>query len=236
MEPIAEKIKNLDGGRILDVATSHGDFLRVLAKSFKSYGEAIGIDVAEDRIEAARNHADDDLTYEVMSATDIAFDSDSFDTVSMRHSLHHLRDIDKSLSEAVRVLKPGGLFILGEVLYVPEQEKENSWAHFHRWLAKADQARGQDHFETLPRERVMAHVEKLGLSTIIETFDHLTVYDAEEQVEVVGHIKQRIEPIIAELEKIGGLDEHIAEGRKIIARYEKLGITNEPELYVLARK
>ena len=42
----------------------------------------------------------------------IPFDSDHFDVVSSFNSLDHVEDVRQSLQEIVRVLKPGGLFLL----------------------------------------------------------------------------------------------------------------------------
>ena len=61
MDPIVEKLKPLSGGKILDVATAYGDFLRLMTESFKDYTEAIGIDLAEDRIVSAKEKSPDNL-------------------------------------------------------------------------------------------------------------------------------------------------------------------------------
>ena len=46
------------------------------------------------------------------TAEALPFDDNSFDMAMMGESLHHFRDVDEALTEAVRVLKNGGrLFI-----------------------------------------------------------------------------------------------------------------------------
>lgn len=46
-------------------------------------------------------------------AENLPFKDDSFDSVFMVASLHHLPDPEKALVEARRVLKPGGIFVMG---------------------------------------------------------------------------------------------------------------------------
>ena len=143
MDPLIARISELDGGRILDVATGTGGFLKTLGDSFKSYETGVGIDPASDRIETAAKDADARLTFRVMDAETMAFEDGSFDTVALRHSLHHLRNADKVLGEMQRVLKPGGLMIIGEVIQDPSVEQPNSQRHLHHWWGRVDQTRGE---------------------------------------------------------------------------------------------
>jgi len=50
-----------------------------------------------------------------MNAERMDFANESFDTVSISASLHHLPNIQQVLAEISRVLKPGGNFILAEM-------------------------------------------------------------------------------------------------------------------------
>ena len=48
-----------------------------------------------------------------MNAENLQFEDESFDTVCIPHSLHHLASINKVLAEMKRVLKKYGNFISG---------------------------------------------------------------------------------------------------------------------------
>ena len=63
---------------------------------------------------------------QLMDARELLFNDASFDTVLARMVLHHITEgIDKALSECYRVLKPGGLIVVGEALPPPEEERKD---------------------------------------------------------------------------------------------------------------
>ena len=47
-------LSGIDGGKVLDIATYEGHFVRILKENLKSYSEIVGIDVNEQAIETAR--------------------------------------------------------------------------------------------------------------------------------------------------------------------------------------
>jgi ribosomal protein L11 methylase PrmA len=51
---IAEKLKQISGGKILDVGTGNGNSILSLISFLKSYDSAIGIDIDEKEIQKAR--------------------------------------------------------------------------------------------------------------------------------------------------------------------------------------
>jgi SAM-dependent methyltransferase len=73
--------------------------------------EVIGIDISEKAIEKANADAQRrgyaNARYLAMNAEEMEFADKSFDVVFGRGILHHL-DLDKSLSDIARVLRPGG--------------------------------------------------------------------------------------------------------------------------------
>lgn len=235
MDPIIDKLKGVSGGKILDVATSQGGFLKLLTESFGDYTEAVGIDMAADRIETARNNAGDGLEFRVMDAGSIEFEDGYFDTVAIRHSLHHLKDVDTVLAEMKRVLKPGGLFIVCEVFQSPETLKENSQRHMHHWWAEVDRSMGVPHFDTFSREAVLQYVDKLNLGEK-EVFDHMDDYDEADSHEVVKQLISLSETTIQRLQANNGPRELIDKGMELIERFARLGFTDEQVVYIVGRK
>lgn len=59
-------------------------------------------------------------------AEDMPFDDNQFDIVYVRQAMHHAKDLDKFIFEAVRVLKPGGLLLTvrDHVIY---NEYDKNW-------------------------------------------------------------------------------------------------------------
>lgn len=98
--------------RVLDVGCGHGRSLTELAAR-ASKGHVVDADASELMVKIAtqRNrHLIAAARIEVVNATaeSMPFPDDSFDKVLCVHVLYFWRDLDRSLRETARVLKPGG--------------------------------------------------------------------------------------------------------------------------------
>ena len=235
MDPLQERLNDLNAGRILDVATGTGGFLKTLAAWFGDFSDGVGVDPKEDRIETAAQDADSRLQFKVMDAEQLVFKDDYFDTVAIRHSLHHLRNADRVLAEMMRVLKPGGLLIVGEVIQDPEMEKPNSQRHIHHWWGKVDRARGVPHFATFTKEKVVAMTRQLSLTDeqIIEYFEEST---EDEEAEFLKYMIDVSEKEIQKLREAGNQPELLAEGERLVDLYRREGYVDEKMVYVFGRK
>ncbi|MGY5875884.1 MAG: class I SAM-dependent methyltransferase, partial [Candidatus Thorarchaeota archaeon] len=119
---IQNRLQSMSGGRILDVGTQHGSFISTLMKSMRDYEEFVGIDILEENLEKAReSFSDGPVKFELMNAEELSFDDESFDTVSISFSLHHLENVRAVLGEMVRVLKPEGHLIIQEMFSDDDQ-------------------------------------------------------------------------------------------------------------------
>jgi len=77
-----------------------------------------GIDISDKSIEISEEHAKKlgaKITYKVMDAEDLDFPDNNFDVVFGGAILHHL-NLDKSIKEICRVVKPGGKAVFIEPL------------------------------------------------------------------------------------------------------------------------
>lgn len=97
---------------VLDVGCGGGFLSEALAKL--DYN-VTGIDLSESAIINAKNHAQSqglkNINYMVGSALNLPFPDASFDVVVASDVLEHIPDIDKTISEISRVLKPSGVFV-----------------------------------------------------------------------------------------------------------------------------
>jgi len=232
---LKEKLKEYHGGKILDVATGYGDFLKLLTESFRDYSEAVGIDTDRERVEAARKSSENNLRFVVMNAGRTDFDEDHFDTVAIRHSLHHLKNPAAVLDEMKRILIPGGLFVVGEVFRGTGIPPANAQMHVHHWWAEVDRALGKFHAETYTREQVLDLVDSVKLN-IVDTFEILDEYDADEETEIVESMIKSIHEYIARLEAAGDFPNIVDRGKALIATYQEQGFVDDSTVYVIGRK
>ncbi len=102
-----------DRADILEIGAGVGD-LWVRNRSKMSDGWTVTVtDRSEGMVEETKNilGADASFLYAVVDANDRwPFLDDSFDVVIANHVLHHIDQINTCLSEAARVLRPGGVF------------------------------------------------------------------------------------------------------------------------------
>ncbi len=97
------------GEQILDLGCGNGWATRLLAKSAAG-ATAIGVDVSPKMVERAE--ALHSLTirarYEIATFENLGFKDGKFDRVFSMEALYYAIDLDRALSETLRVLKPGG--------------------------------------------------------------------------------------------------------------------------------
>lgn len=107
------------GERILDVGCGGGHLLRELALAVTPGGTAVGIDVNQDQIGAAREYCADVANAEVLQADvlELQLDDHSFDGVSSIQVLEYISAIDEALREIRRMMKRGGRAAFLSVLW-----------------------------------------------------------------------------------------------------------------------
>ncbi len=107
------------GERLLDVAGGTGDVaFRIVRRQMAKGGERPDVtvcDINPAMLEVGRDRAVDrgllqGLTWTTGDAEDLPFPDRSFDGYTIAFGLRNVTHIDKALSEAHRVLKPGGRF------------------------------------------------------------------------------------------------------------------------------
>jgi 2-polyprenyl-6-hydroxyphenyl methylase / 3-demethylubiquinone-9 3-methyltransferase len=107
----AEVGPDLDTKRCLDVGCGGG----LLAEQFASLGcRVTGVDPSAPSLQTAEAHAArEGLVIQYLQAwgEDLPFDADSFDIVYCCDVLEHVNSVDRTVAEAARVLKPGGVYL-----------------------------------------------------------------------------------------------------------------------------
>jgi SAM-dependent methyltransferase len=165
---IRAKLDSVSGGKVLDVATGTGDFIHTLMKALKDFDCFVGIDVVQRDLESAKKRfSGKPVELKRMNAESLKFDDNSFDTVCMAYSLHHLDRADKVLAETHRVLKPGGSLIIQEEFCDGRQtEAQKTNMLQHAWDAEIDSLLGTTHKATFTRQRIREIVGNLRLEAV----------------------------------------------------------------------
>lgn len=102
------------GGRALDVATGTGDLAVELARRVGPGGEVIGSDFSEAMLERARGKAPE-LRFEWGNALALPYEDDRFDAATVGFGARNFSDLDRGLSEMVRVVRPSGRVVVLEI-------------------------------------------------------------------------------------------------------------------------
>ena len=103
---LVRKHVNLDGKRILDVGCGIGMYTR----QFRLFSDEVyGVDVDQERVAQASQTL---ANVSVAPAEDLPFPDDYFDVVFMHEVIEHVDDDLLAISEAVRVVAPGGKVVL----------------------------------------------------------------------------------------------------------------------------
>jgi SAM-dependent methyltransferase len=92
------------GERILDIGCSRGFYVQAMEPLA---GEVIGVDSSKASVSAAVS-----TKVELGDAINLRFGDETFDKVFSLHTIEHLSDPGKLVSEIGRVLKPGGIAIV----------------------------------------------------------------------------------------------------------------------------
>ncbi len=122
-ESFLQRLQINAGSRVLDMGCGIGGPARFIAKT--TGARVTGIDLTEEFVAAGRALTGQAVMLDVVdiiqgSILDMPFDDDRFDVVYMIHVGMNVDDKEKLAAEAARVLKPGGIFGIYDIMAVDD--------------------------------------------------------------------------------------------------------------------
>lgn len=108
---------------VLDIATGTGDLAILMAESGAK--KITGIDISEGMMDVGRKkiaakNLSDKIELLLADSENMPFDDNSFDAITVGFGIRNFEHLETGLSEILRVLKPGGIFVILETS-VPEK-------------------------------------------------------------------------------------------------------------------
>jgi demethylmenaquinone methyltransferase / 2-methoxy-6-polyprenyl-1,4-benzoquinol methylase len=112
---------------VLDIATGTGDLALNLVETKAK--KIVGLDISEGMLEVGRQKINrkklsDTIEMVVGDSENLPFDDDTFDAITVAFGVRNFENLEKGLSEILRVLKPDGIFVILETS-VPQKFPSN---------------------------------------------------------------------------------------------------------------
>ncbi|HEX5165038.1 MAG TPA: class I SAM-dependent methyltransferase, partial [Thermomicrobiales bacterium] len=145
--PLVEQLGIAAGQRVLDLASGPGEPAITIARMVGPTGQVTATDLSAGMLECAAANAREagvtNLVTQVAPADDLPFPDGAFDRVTCRFGVMYFPDVRKALSEARRVLVPGGQ--AGFAVWPPDDEHPyaDHLALFARYFPSPEPEPGQ---------------------------------------------------------------------------------------------
>ncbi len=198
-------------GDLIDVACGPGVVTAAIAPRAAS---VVGFDATEPMLDRARARCAKlglaNVAFECGNAESLPFDGARFDGAVTRLAIHHFADPQRALAEMFRVLRPGGVAVIVDVVSAENAEDSNLQNAIER-------LRDPSHVRMLPAGELDACVARAGFREIEPaTWDRRREF--EEWMNIVND-PARAEPIrtvvraLAEAGRTAGMGLSVKDGR-----------------------
>lgn len=231
---LKEYLPQLPVGKALDVGTRYGEFAFTLAEVMPEGSQIIGLECDPGTVKEAREkNAGKGITFVQGEGAHMEFPDDSFELVAISNTLHHIEDYQAVLHEMLRVLRPGGWFVVNEMYSDNQNEAQHTHFLQHTLEARLDMLTGGFQRPTWSRREILELLAPLPLSDI-------RAVDLLEEGEMDQKLAAKTAKLVEAVEKKAGgkpeYEELLAEARAIQARCAHTGIQRCTQLVYIGKK
>jgi ubiquinone/menaquinone biosynthesis C-methylase UbiE len=237
MDRLERILRDLDPSLVLDVATGAGNMARHLRSEYGRMGAIIAMDVSEEAIRRSRSSLEgiEETIIVCGDSVRMPFGEGDFDLITVSNSLHHLEDLNGSLSEMNRTLAPGGCVLINEMYRDGQTEEQMTHVLMHDWWAEIDMMGGVSHYPTFERKRILELLEKLQLKReAVMDYSHLETDPREEKL--LQSLDRAVDAYLEKLESSGGDEALSKRGEELRTRVHEIGFHGATTLAAVYRK
>jgi len=235
LSELQKYLKRINAGHLLDVATGEGDFLLYLLDSFSSFDSATGLDFNAENLKLAKQKIGmQKVDLMQGNVRKLPFEDNYFDTITVSNSLHHFDNPVKAIQSMLRVLIPGGLLVINEM--IDEQLNMAQQAHFnyHSLKAEIDTLSGGYHRKIYTRDELLEiiHESSLEPAVTVISVDPPIIYSHEK----MWQFFRKLDDFVSNATHLpNGIDfEKRAQGIKELIQTN--GLQKPPQIGIMAYK
>ena len=195
---VVEIVKATNPDTVLDIATGTGDLAINLAET--SATKIVGLDISSGMLEVGKNKiATKNLGHKIEmiigDSENMPFEDNSFDAITVAFGVRNFETLEKGLKDILRVLKPGGTFVILETS-VPTKFPFKQGYNFHskiilptvgKFFSKdktaykylSDSASVFPYGEAL--NNILRNIGFINVNHLPQTFGVATIYTASKQ-------------------------------------------------------
>lgn len=196
---VLKLVADTDPDTILDIATGTGDLALLMTQTNAT--KIIGLDISAGMLDVGRQkitarNLDSKIEMVLGDSENIPYDEATFDAITVAFGVRNFETLDKGLAEILRVLKPGGIFVILETS-VPEKFPFKQGYQFYsrnilpligKMFSKDDSAYQylSDSASVFPYGIALNNIlQKIGFVNVIampQTFGVATIYSASKKI------------------------------------------------------
>ncbi len=232
-------LDNIRISRTLDVATGMGNYAGFLRKNVKGCGTITAIDVDSTMLTRAQENLDKigDVLPACMNSAMMAFEPEIFGMVCISNSLHHMKNLEDTLAEMIRVLRPGGYFLVSEMFRDGQTDAQMTHVLMHEWWAEIDTALGVSHNGTFRKDEILDICTNPGLGLLnIISQDYAFLDKNPLDPEGVKYIGSAIDTYVKKASGLDDFENLKKRGDELHERLHRTGFHGATTLVILGSK